>query len=94
MPWSWLPIALQHLTGIEAGEVLQALSAAQRWPRPAVAEDTGVKALVIWARTKAGRPLKVAVRQVEGREWLIVGAQDLTPDEVRELEAWEADRDR
>ena len=92
MPWSWLPIALRHLTDVEPGEVLQALSASRRWPRPAVAQDTGVRALVIWARTRADRPLKVAVRQVEGREWQIIAAQELTPDETLQLEIWEEGR--
>lgn len=93
MPWSWLPLALQRLTpGIEPGEVLQALSAPVRWPRPAVARDTGVRALVIWARTRTGRPLKVAVRQVDAREWEIVGVQELTISEAAELQAWEESR--
>lgn len=93
MPWSWLPLALQNLTpGIEPGEVLQALSAQLRWPRPAIAEGTGVRALVIWARTHAGRPLKVAVRQINAREWEIVGAQELTTSEAADLQAWEESR--
>jgi hypothetical protein len=89
VPWSWLPLALERLAGIEPGEVLQALGAARRWPRQAVAPDTGVRALIIWSRTRTGRPLKVAVRPLDGREWEIVAVQELSPDELTELEAWE-----
>jgi hypothetical protein len=92
MPWSWFPLALRNLTGIEPWEVIQALSADRRWPRPMIAEDTGIRALTIWARTRAGRPLKVAVRHVEGREWEIVAAAELTPDEDEQLREWEGNR--
>lgn len=91
--WSWLPLALQYLApGLQPFEVLEALGAARRWPRPALADDTGIRVLVIWARTRAGRPLKVAVRPVEGRQWEIVGAQELTIDEVAQLQMWEESR--
>ena len=89
MPWSWLPLALERLVGIEPHEVVQALASSQRWPRPAAARDTGVRALVIWSRTSTGRPLKVAVRPLDGREWEIVAVQELSPAEVAEFEAWE-----
>lgn len=90
MVYRWPPWALESLPeGIEAHEVVQALAARRRWPRLA-RSDTGVVALTFWARTEAGRPLLVAVRQVGTWDWEIVGARDLRADELAELEEWEA----
>jgi hypothetical protein len=82
---SWAP---SGLVGIEPFEVLQALFAERRWPRPAHGPN-GVTVLTIWARTRSGRPLIVAVRQVSGREWLIVGARDMYPPERMDFVRWE-----
>jgi hypothetical protein len=92
VPWSWLPLTLERLKGIEPGEVLQALSSDQRWPRPAFDDDTGVWALIIFARTRSGRAIKVAVRPHDGREWQIIAVRDLTAEELAEFTAWEEGR--
>jgi hypothetical protein len=95
MGWIWAPFfVMDYLgaSGIEPHEVMAILNGKIRWPRPAVA-STGHAPLTIWGRTGAGRPLVVAVRPLEGRDWEIVGARVLTPGELGELEEWEAGRD-
>lgn len=92
VPWSWLPFTLERLTDMEPGEVLQALSNPHRWPRRAYDGETGVWALVICARTRSGRPLKVAVRPHDGREWQIIAVRELVAAELAEFEAWEEGR--
>jgi len=89
----WLQATLAGLSGIEPHEVLQALYAKQRWPRPGVSPE-GVRVLLILARTNAGRPLVVAVRRMPGRtlDWWIAGARDMTSTELAAFEEWEADR--
>jgi hypothetical protein len=87
--WEWIREALAKLQGVEPHEVSQVLNGPRRWPRPAVGLG-GVRVLVIWGRTLTGRPLLVVVKHKEGRDWWIVGARELDPDEVAELEGWEA----
>jgi hypothetical protein len=41
--------------------------------------------LTVWARTTAGRPLIVAVRQTGEWNWLIIGARDMNPAEATEF---------
>jgi hypothetical protein len=92
MGWIWPPFfVMDYLSGagIEPHEVMQILNGKGRWPRPAIA-STGLAPLTIWGRTGTGRPLMVAVRPLDGRDWEIVGARALTPSEVAELEEWEA----
>jgi hypothetical protein len=91
MGFEWSEWALDALRGITPQEVVEALGADRRLPRSAVSD--GVHVLVIWARTAAGRPLLVAVRSVADWHWLIIGARELTPAEVEELESWEASTD-
>jgi hypothetical protein len=86
--YEWSGWALDALQGIEPHEVMQALGARRRWPRRA-SGPAGVPVLTVWARTREGRPLIVAVRQVDEWDWLIVGARDLTPMESTEYEQWE-----
>ena len=52
----------------------------------------GLPVLTVWARTRAGRPLIVATVQLARFDQLIIGARDMTTDEVAEFEAWEATR--
>ena len=92
MGYEWQGWALDALGGMDPGEVLQALGAARRWPRWAVG-PMGVRVLTVWARTAAGRPLIVAVRQVDAWDWQILGARDMTPADLSEFEKWEAHRD-
>ena len=86
--FEWPEWALAGLRGIEPGEVLQVLNADRRWPRTAVS-DTGMQVLTVWGRTRTGRPLLVAVRQVSQWDWQILGARDLNPKETEELTTWE-----
>jgi hypothetical protein len=88
MGFEWPEWALAGLRGIEPGEVLQVLNADRRWPRTAVS-DTGMQVLTVWGRTRTGRPLLVAVRQVSQWDWQILGARDLNPKEAEELTTWE-----
>jgi hypothetical protein len=89
MVWSWLPLALERLSGVEPWEVMQALSTSRRWPRPATSPDTGIRVLTIWARARSGRVLVVALRPLDGRNWEIIGARALTATELNDFEKWE-----
>jgi hypothetical protein len=82
---------MQALAGIESHEVRQIIDARCRWPRPG-GQLGGVRVLTIWARTKAGRPLIVAVYQASGFTWKIIGAREMTGDELAEFAGWEATR--
>jgi hypothetical protein len=88
--YQWLPITLAQLHDIEPYEVLQALSAGRRYPVPGRSAQ-GVRILTIWARTRAGRPLIVALRKVQDsqRDWWIVGARDMNDSEHGLFEQWE-----
>jgi hypothetical protein len=79
------------LRGVEPYEVMQALLTGHRWPRPAVGPD-GVPLVVIWARTQAGRPLVVVIRDAGGLDWWIVGAREMNPTEIAEYKRWEGER--
>lgn len=87
--FEWLVTTLAALRGIEPYEVTQALAAQRRWPRPATGPQ-GLAVVTVWARTVAGRPLIVVVRQADGHNWWILGARDMSPAETREYEEWEA----
>jgi hypothetical protein len=91
VPYEWEEWALSALTGIDAYEVRQALEAKHRSPRP-VADRSGVQVLTIWARTRSGRPLVVAVYHVSGFTWKIIGARDMTEAELAEFARWEETR--
>ncbi|MET7421923.1 hypothetical protein [Dactylosporangium sp. NPDC005555] len=88
MPYRWWPATLAALVGITDAEVLQALNADRRRPLPGFA--LGIPALSIWARTDTGRALIVVVKQEGQFSWGILGARDMTPDELAEFEKWEA----
>ncbi len=88
MPYRWWPATLAALIGITGEEVLEALNADQRRPLPGSA--LGIPALSIWARTNAGRPLIVVVRQEGQFDWGIIGAFEMTPDQLAEFKEWEA----
>jgi len=91
MGFEWSTWALAALSGVEPYEVNQALQGS--WPRPALGGPAGLRVLTFWGRTRAGRPLLVAARRVEEREWLIIGAREMTSTELAEFEKWEAQRD-
>jgi hypothetical protein len=74
----WPEWALSALQGIEPHEVMQALYAADRWPRPMVGLG-GLELVAIWARTNASPSLVVALRPV-GR--LGLGGTDPSGQEV------------
>lgn len=86
--YRWVAAALAALvSGIEPGEVMQVLAADRRLPVPGTAR--GVQVLAIFGRTRAGRPLLVLVRLDRGGfDHLIVGARELTSDELVMFERW------
>jgi hypothetical protein len=90
VPYRWLREALAALGGVEAAEVMQALNAPRRLPVAAL--SGGISTQVIFARTDAGRALTVATRPDGGFDRLIIGAREMTPDELVRFEAWEAAR--
>jgi hypothetical protein len=90
--YSWTGWSLSGLRGIEPFEVLQVLYAERRWPQRAHG-PSGTTVLTIWARTRSGRPLIVAVRRVGEREWLIVGARDMYASERVDFVRWEEAQD-
>ena len=94
MGYLWLQVTLDALLGIEPYEVLQALGARRRLPVPAIS-PRGVRVLIIWARTQAGRPLVVALRRdsAEPYNWWIVGARGMTAAERAAFEQWEVSHD-
>jgi hypothetical protein len=91
VPFEWDDWALAALVGIEPYEVWQALGARRRWPRRATSA-TGVAVLTVWGRTAAGRPLVVAVYDMTGFTWKIIGARDMTDKELTEFSEWEETR--
>lgn len=88
MAYRWLAQALALLAGIEPHEVLQVLSTERRMPLPAMAG--GIRLVTISGRTKQRRPLIVAIRTVGSFDHLIVGAREMTADELARFEEWEA----
>jgi hypothetical protein len=50
----------------------------------------GVQVLIIWARTRTGRPVMVALVHKDEWDWWIVGARELELAELAELQAWQA----
>jgi len=80
--------ALAALRDVEPYEVVQVLAAPRRMPL--AAESAGVRFLTISARTGAGRPLIVAVRLLGGHDQQIIGAREMTSQELKRFEAWEA----
>lgn len=88
MGYEWLAEGLAGLRNIEPYEVIEVLSAQRRMPR--AAQSAGVRFVAISARTTAGRPLIVAVRLLGGLDQQIIGARDMTAQELARFEAWEA----
>ena len=91
MGYEWLPAVLAALRDVEPYEVMQALRAQHRWPRPVIGPGD-IALLTIWARTTAGRPLIVVTRRVDRFDSLIVAAREMNPAEAAEFERWEASR--
>ena len=94
VPYQWLRHLLDTLDDTERAGILQALAAEHRLPVSGV--GMGIPVLGIWARTAAGRPLIVALRQTPGTDdpldWTIIGARDMSADELAAFEKWEATR--
>ena len=90
VPYHWLAATIAALRGIEPYAVMQVLAARLRRPAPAVGE--GPQVLGIYARTSGGRPRVVTVRRGDGFDRWILGARDMTNDELAAFEAWEATR--
>jgi hypothetical protein len=87
VPYTWLAIALERLRGISADEVIEVLGADRRMP--VSASHDGLPVLTIWARTRAGRPLIVALRPLGKFDYEIVGASDMTDEQQQHLCQWE-----
>ncbi len=92
MPYEWEEWGLRSLMGIEPYEVRQVLEGKSRWPRPGADPSTGLRAVAIWGRTQAGRPLVVAVYHVSGFTWKIISAREMTAGELAEFARWEETR--
>lgn len=92
MGFDWPRWALDALRGIEPHEVVQVLDAKRRLPRPA-GSPAGVTVLTVWGRTRAGRPLIVAVRRADPWTWVIVGAREMYLQERAEFARWEEAHD-
>jgi hypothetical protein len=88
VPYEWDHWVINALTGIEPHEVLHTLVAHRRWPRPAVS-PAGLHVLTIWARTRVGRALIVAIYHSTGHTWKIIGAREMGTDELAEFVKWE-----
>ena len=93
MGFEWPDWALAGLRDIEPYEVMQMVTGKNRWVRSAVSGWGGLRVVTIWGRTHNDRPLIVAVRLLGNLRTQIVGARDLHPHELADLEAWEASRD-
>jgi hypothetical protein len=48
--------------------------------------------LTVWGRTLAGRGLIVAVYHSSGHIWKIIGAREMSTDELAEFAKWEERR--
>lgn len=94
MPYEWLRTAFELILarGIEPREVTQTLNGLDRRPVPVLDPVTGLRFLDIWGRTRSGRILIVTVRVGRDFEQIIVGARDVSDDERKEHERWEATR--
>lgn len=89
--YEWLPGVMAVLRGVEPYEVMQALMARQRWPRPVIGPG-GVALVTVWARTRAGRPLIIVIRRSAGFDWWIVGSREMNAAEAAEYKRWEGEQ--
>jgi hypothetical protein len=92
VPYEWEEWGLRSLVGIEPYEVRQVLDGKVRWPRHGVDPLTGLPVVTIWGRTLAGRPLIVGVYHVGGFTWKIIGAREMSGDELAQFTEWEETR--
>ena len=72
---------------VHIDEVEQVLDSQHRLPLPMVA-DYGTRTVAVLGRTTAGRALRVDVRLAAGFRRIIVGAGDMTEDELARYEKW------
>ncbi|MEV0732347.1 hypothetical protein [Polymorphospora sp. NPDC050346] len=87
MGYDWLPEALAALSGVEPYEVAQVLGAPRRLPLAAT--SGGLWFVAVMGRTRTGRPLVVAVRKVDDFDQQIIGAREMTAEELKRFETWE-----
>jgi hypothetical protein len=90
--YEWLDIGLRLLVGVEPFEVMQVIYSKIRRPVPGFGPD-GQRALTIWGRTNAGKPIIVMIRPLGGFDWQIITARLMTDAQLAEYEAWEETRD-
>ncbi|WP_405176998.1 hypothetical protein OG225_21370 [Nocardia sp. NBC_01377] len=95
MQYEWWYGAREHLrrAGVEPWEVMEVLYSPTRWPRPARTPEN-LPVLTVWGRTEEGRPIVVLLRQPPSAPgtWEVVMAAPMRPLQLREYEAWEAQR--
>jgi len=88
MGYEWFLAA--WLTGVTQAEAIQVLyCAGHRWPRP-ILTKTGLTAVSVWGRTDTGRGAIVYLRQLDGRDYQIIGATLMTEEQQAEFTEWEA----
>ncbi|QIS23682.1 hypothetical protein [Nocardia terpenica] len=83
--------ALSHLRGITEAEVRQVLDAKKRRVWPVLGGDPRVRAII--GRTTAGRVLLVGIRELAPFDAIMIGARELTTEELAEYTEWEARAD-
>ncbi|QLY28653.1 hypothetical protein [Nocardia huaxiensis] len=92
MPYEWLPWLSARLAevGLTADEVVEALESRYRWPRMSTSK-TGLRVLQVWARTRDGKPIIVALRELGALDWQIIGAKPMTESQdIADFEEWES----
>jgi hypothetical protein len=91
--YEWDAWFLGQLTGIEPGEVMQALlDARPRWPQ-AMRGQGGLLYRTVWCRTRAGRPIVVVLADADvPLDKIIRGVRDMDAQEQAIFAAWEASR--
>ncbi|MGF0320930.1 hypothetical protein [Nocardia fluminea] len=87
MPYELPEWAESKLRGVTPEEVHEVLTARRRLPRPSTGGEVPVT--LIAGRTHAGRPVVVAVREVEPFRSLIITASELTGAMLADFEKWE-----
>jgi hypothetical protein len=92
--YEWDTWFLGQLSGIEPGEVMQALlDSRPRWPQAMRGHD-GLLYRTVWCRTRSGRPIIVVLADTaQPLDKIIRGVRDMDAQEQAIFAAWEARRD-
>lgn len=92
--WYWALAQMLERTGVNPDDVFDLVDAWMKGKRPvrlrsATDPATGLISIVVWGRADGGRPLAIFARRT-GRDIQVYNALELGPDQVAELEKWEA----